>query len=171
MARRLFLCTLFMLLCAALHAQSIDKRYRTYLTTNGMLHFIGKKKLTKVENLTKFDFDITYVAGTDSATINFSFVTDIPTSVKSCFLTNGYVSVAAAHPRMMFRDIMKRGYKIRTTSTIAFNDLQQLYAHESPFTFSLTLENGVGCAASFTPSQWKKERKDLERVFSSINTH
>lgn len=170
MTRRHFLYALFMFLCIALHAQSIDKRYRTYLTANGMLHFVGKKKLTKTENLTKFDFDITYVAGTDSATVNFSFVTDIPTSVKSCSLTNGHVSVAAAHPRMMFRDVMKRGYKIRTTTTIAFNDLQQLYAHESPFTFSLTLENGAGCTASFTPSQWKKERKDLERVFSSINT-
>ena len=157
MARRLFICTLFMFLCATLHAQSIDKRYRTFLTSNGMLHFIGTKKLTKTENLTKFDFDITYVTG-------------IPTSVKSCSLTNGHMSVVAAHPRMMFRDIMKRGYKIRTTTTIAFNDLQQLYANERPFTFSLTLENGASCAASFTPSQWVKEKKDLERVFSSINT-
>ena len=170
MARRLFICTLFMFLCATLHAQSIDKRYRTFLTSNGMLHFIGTKKLTKTENLTKFDFDITYITGTDSATVNFSFVTEIPTSVKSCSLTNGHMSVVAAHPRMMFRDIMKRGYKIRTTTTIAFNDLQQLYANERPFTFSLTLENGASCAASFTPSQWVKEKKDLERVFSSIHT-
>ena len=67
-----------MFLCATLHAQSIDKRYRTFLTSNGMLHFIGTKKLTKTENLTKFDFDITYITGTDSATVNFSFVTEIP---------------------------------------------------------------------------------------------
>ena len=168
MARRLFICTLFMFLCATLHAQSIDKRYRTFLTSNGMLHFIGTKKLTKTENLTKFDFDITS-SGTPIA-LRSGLVTEIPTSVKSCSLTNGHMSVVAAHPRMMFRDIMKRGYKIRTTTTIAFNDLQQLYANERPFTFSLTLENGASCAASFTPSQWVKEKKDLERVFSSINT-
>lgn len=168
MVRRLFLCTLLVFVCTALSAQSIEKRYRSYLTSTGMLHFIGRKKLTKTENLSKFEYDITYIAGEDSATVNFSFVTDSPTLVKNCSVINNVDTVLIQNPRMMFRDILQKGYRIRTTTKIAFAKLRGFYNNATPFVFSMELENGVRCSASFTSSQWQRERMDIQRVFESI---
>lgn len=171
MIRRLFLCSLFFLICSTLSAQSIEKRYRSYLTSTGMLHFIGKKKLTKVEALSNFEYDITYIAGEDSATVNFSFVTDTPTSVKQSSLDNGHNTEMLCNPKMMFRDVIKRGYKIRTTTKVPFEVLRKFYEDSTPFSFMLELANEIKCSATFTTSQWKKESHDVQRVFCSITTN
>lgn len=170
MVRRLLICTLLAMICTGISAQSIEKRYRSFLTSNGMLHFIGKKVLTKTTNISKFEYDITYIAGNDSATVNFSFVSDSPTSVHKCSLINNEDNINVSNPQMMFRDIIKKGYKIRTTTQVAFSDLQKLYGRTDPFKFSLVLENGNSCSASFDSKQWKKERTDIQRVFNSITT-
>lgn len=170
MIRRLFLCSLFFLVCSVISAQSIEKRYRSYLTSTGMLHFIGKKKLTKTETLSNFEYDITYIAGEDSATVNFSFLIDAPTSVKQAMLDNGHNTAMLCNPRMMFRDVIKRGYKIRTTTKVSFEVLRKFYEDSAPLSFMLELANGTTCSSTFTASQWKKEMHDVQRVFCSIIT-
>lgn len=160
------LSVIFCFVCTS--AQSAKGRYVSRMTQDGMLYFIEPKKLSKLENIQRFEYDITLISWSDSATINFTFKSkqvDYPDSlyINSCHDHNKITEYS-----LLFTDIVKGGYEIRVTSKIDTNTLGRLISCPEPPVFSF-YQNGTVCSATYSGSAWKSDQKKLSDIFNLYN--
>lgn len=163
--KRIILILSVLLSVASAIGQSANGRYVSRMTQDGMLYFIEPKKLSKVENIQRFDYDITLISWSDSATVNFTFKSknvDYPDSlyIKSC-----EKNYPISQYSLLFTDIVKGGYEIRVTSKVDVNTIGEILACREPLVFTF-FQNGVKCSATYTPGAWKSDQKKLIDIYN-----
>ena len=168
MIRHIFflLCILFSLTCAA---QSIEKRYSSYISEKGTINFFRPKKLKNNKNMGEFLFDMTYVSNTDSVTINCSINITNGEMVSSAELRNGDKRKSGENVYAIYRNVTKKGYLIRLSARYTLNDIRECFSNGAPLVFYFQLKDGTTCSASYTPSQWKRDSSQVTRILSSLN--
>lgn len=168
MIRRIFflLCISFSLAC---FAQSIEKRYSSYISEKGTINFFRPKKLKINKNMGEFLFDMTYVSNTDSVTINCSINITSTEMVSSAELRNGDKRKSGENVYAIYRNVTKKGYLIRLSARYTLNDIRECFSNSTPLVFYFQLKDGTTCSASYTPSQWKKDSSQVTRILSSLN--
>lgn len=168
MIRRIFflLCISFSLTC---FAQSIEKRYSSYISEKGTINFFRPKKLKNNKNLGKFLFDMTYVSNTDSVTINCSINITSGEMVSRAELRNGEKRKPGENVYAIYRNVTKKGYIIRLSARYTLKDIQDCFSSDTPLAFYFQLKDGTTCSASYTSSQWRKDSSQVTRILSSLN--
>lgn len=150
-------------------AQSIEKRYSSYLSEKGTINFFRPKKLDKKINVDKFVFDMTYVANNDSAIINCSLNIKSGGVAKELNFISDNRNIEGDAITTLYRDVLKNGYTIRVSSRFPIKVIKEVFSNNSPLIFSVTLTDGINCKATYKPSEWKKERLQITRILESIN--
>lgn len=145
------------------------KRLFSHNNEKGTMYFIGQKKLTKLENIKKFEFDITYLDYTDSATVNFTVISPNPTDVSELKMGNSSIAMTATDVELLYHEVKGKNYVVRTTSKVPFQTLKEIVKSESPMVFDIVHTDGQKGKATYSASQWKKERDLLGRILYLIN--
>ena len=158
----------FFLFVVSSTAQSIDKRYRSTITQTGTLHFFRPMKLTRIENMKSFVYDMTYLSKTDSVTLNFTLEIINSQNVEKVVLqTDGVIAIENA-PKMLYRDVLKSSYKVRISVGVPYKDIERIFKSETPLSFFITLSDGTVCKATYSKSKWRKEHVNITRILQSI---
>lgn len=157
-----------LIMCFQIEAQSLNSRYRSHIGSNGTTYFFCPKKISPQKGIDRFVYDMTYLSSTDSVTLNFTFIAKKPDSVRSVILKNGENQIKANYLSTLYRDVLKNGYEIRTTSKFSFDEIQKVFNDELPLVFLITLNNGDIITAKYGKSQWKKETKIIPLILNSI---
>lgn len=165
--RYLFLIlALFSLSCLA---DSFDRRVHTMMTPEGEMYYVGSKKLSKVDGgVKRFEYDLTYVEGRDSVTVNFTLVSANPTDVAKFSISNGQSQVEAGSVGVIYHEMSGKAYEVRSTAKVLYADLKAILSGDASVAFSFTRQDGQQQNASYTPSQWKKESELYKRIFYMI---
>lgn len=157
----------FVMICA--NAQSVEKRLHSHITSQGTVYFVSHKSLSKHDKgVKKFEYDLTYVAKSDSATINFTLVSPAISDVKALVLTNGTESVEAGFVELLYHEAKKKDYLIRTSARVPYQQLKSMLQGDAPVVFNITRTNGVQNRVEYSVSQWKKEKQMYARLFYMI---
>lgn len=156
-------------IAASCHAQSANKRYRSYLSERGTVNFIRPFKLGNKNNIDLFEFDMTYVSYSDSITINCTLKTKRPNIVRALELRTGCHEVIDNDVYLLYRDVLKDGYEMRITSRFSFDDIKRIYKSTSPCVFKVIFNDGSWGTATYSKSKWKSEHLNMTRILESIN--
>ena len=162
----LFLISLLVsLICPA---QSIEKRYSSYVSERGIVNFFRPKKLNDNTNMGGFEFDMTYVSHRDSVTVNCSINVRNSEPVVYAELRNGEEKRAGENVYVIYRDITKKGYLVRLSTSYPLKDIQECFSNRNPLVFCFRMKDGTTCSASYTPLQWKKDSYLVSRILNSL---
>lgn len=166
---RTSLLILFFAVCGVCSGQPINKRYSTYLSSNGTIYFFNPKKLIKRVNADRFTYDMTYISHGDSVTVNCSVEVKENSMIKQMVMKNANKSYLGKSVSMLYRDVMKNGYLLRITSKFSILDITEMFQSSTPLIFEFTLTDGTRCILTYSESQWKKESHDVSRIIESLN--
>lgn len=162
---RIIIAVLVSALALGASAQSAQNRYVSRMTQDGTLFFISPKKLNRSEGVKKFEYDMTWLSWSDSATVNWTFRSesmDLPRefAIQTCdtvFVCTSYSP--------LYQDIIRSGYETRITSKFSLSQIERMIqCPTSPeFVFK---QDGVTKTASFSEGTWRKERKMLSDILT-----
>lgn len=150
-------------------ARSIEKRYSSYLSEKGTINFFRPQKLKNNTNMGKFKFDMTYISHKDSVIVNCTLNVMSGELISNLELKNGEKKKSGENVFVIFRNVIKDGFQVRVSSRFLFTDIQECFNNQTPLVFCFQMKDGTTCTASYTPSQWKKERQQVSRILSSLN--
>lgn len=149
-------------------SQSSFDRYSSRITIDGTCYFFKDYKLTCVDGIKRFQYDMTYPDWTDSITVNFSLYCDMPVVPRQFSLRGGDKEYVCNDFHNLYVDIIKGGYEIRMTSKFAKDDIVALLQQpESPMAFEMETK-GRKIFATYKKGAWKKDRKRLNDIFTLI---
>jgi len=168
MRRQLTLCLLLIASICCVFAKK--ERLHTHLTEKGQVYYVGSKSLSKLDKgLKEFAYDLTYIEGGDSVTVNFTVVSPNANDVSALTIGNGKVSIQAEQIELLYHEMNKKNFKIRTTSKVLYSELKEMLQANQPICFTATHTDGETQSAKYSASQWKKENEVFKGVFYLIN--
>lgn len=148
--------------------KSIDDRYYSYISNNGVIYFFYPQKLNRTDIIEKFSYDLTCLTKSDSATLNFTIVTKDLIEISRLSICNGENKSYIDNHSMLFRDVTKKGYETRITTRVAQSELIKIYKSNSVMSFILTFGDGTEDKVSYSKRKWKKDSAIFTKVFNSI---
>lgn len=148
-------------------AQTIRQRYSSRLTQDGICYFFRKVELSKLENIDKFVYDMTYLDWNDSVAINFTIHSSIPNAPKVTNIKSGENSFICDKTERYFVDVTNNGYIIRSSAKYHKNDLDKIVFSKDKPIFCFQLGN-TEASATYSDSAWKKDSKKLQSILNLI---
>ena len=145
-------------------SQSAENRYNSRMTRDGVLFFIMPEKLKDLSGLKRFEYDVTLLSWTDSATVNFTFESEslaLPSDLEIKY-ADGTINCDSYTP--LFVDIKRNHYEIRITSKFSISQIESIFSSITPPVFCFTQE-GASKSASYKPKAWTSDRKKLNDIF------
>ena len=139
-------------------------RYASRMTPDGTIYFIMPKKLSKLQGIKHFDYDMTLLSWTDSVTVNFTFKSRIIGLPSNLTIKSGNRVFKCDNYSLLFQDIIKTGFEIRVTSKFSTEDLKEIIQSDVPPIFYFDQENNKE-SATYSEGAWRKERKQLMDIF------
>lgn len=159
-----YLLVLFMLLNVSMaFAQSAEGRYSSRLTQDGAIYFIMPHSIKDLSHIKKFEYDITLLNWTDSATVNFTFESDLMSLPENFSLKSGDKTYPCSSYSPLFIDIRKKHYEIRITSKFLVSDIETIFSAPWPPVFSFT-QGQTDVRATYKQKAWDKDRKKLSDI-------
>ena len=166
--KKFFLVLLILFGTLSGYSQSADGRYLSRMTRDGMLYFIYPKKLGKLSGIKHFDYDVTLLNWTDSATINFTFESknmSVPESIR-IIADSDTISCDSYSP--LYIDIKKNNYEIRITSKFTISDIKKIFSSLASPVFLIEQDKTIE-RATYSENAWKKDRKKLIDILNLYN--
>ncbi|MDE6309597.1 MAG: hypothetical protein K2L81_05320 [Muribaculaceae bacterium] len=142
------------------HSQSAENRYNSRMTRDGMLFFLMPHTIKDLSGLKKFEYDVTMLSWSDSATVNFTFETTsltVPTDLQIKYDGN-VINCDSYSP--LFVDIKKNHYEIRITSKFGVEEIESIFQSTTSPQFCFKQGDELK-SASYKPKAWAKDRKKL----------
>ncbi len=149
-------------------AASLSGKYFSRMVDKGMLFFLNPQKVSQVEGVKSFEYDVTMTTWNDSVTINFTCKSDVMDTPQDFKIVSGSNTYKSVKNKVLYTDIIKKGFEIRMSSTLLYRDFEAMVNNENPPTFTF-VQGGMQKSASFSSGKWDKERKDLQRILSVYN--
>lgn len=149
----------------ALVSAGIADRYVSRMTQDGTLYFIEPKKLGVRENLHTFEYDMTLLTWSDSATVNFTFVSKNMELPAGFAIKNADYDYECTSYSPLYIDIVKKGYEVRITSKFPVAQIEKIIESPAPPVFTFT-QGGAAESASYTQGAWNKDRLKLQNILS-----
>lgn len=145
-------------------AQSAENRYHSRMTADGYIFFCNAHKLNQLDNIKKFEYDMTFLTWTDSVTVNFTFESSRISAPTNLSLKIANETIKCLNFSPLFIDIKKNHYEIRITSKFALNTICNMI--ESPVAPVFQFEqDGILESATYKESDWKKDQKKLKDIY------
>lgn len=148
-------------------AQSAHNRYSSRLTPDGMCYFFRQIEISKLEGISKFEYDMTYLDRNDSVTVNFTIHSPAPNSPKVTHIKSGNNTFTCEKTERYFVDITKKGYVIRSSAKFHKNEIDKIVFCTSAPVFYFKL-GAADASATYTESAWKKDSKKLQNILNLI---
>lgn len=145
-------------------SQSFLGRYSSRITPDGTLMFIMPQKISKLQGLRHFDYDMTLLTWKDSVTVNFTYESDVMCAPSQVTLSTSSGVFKSNDCSPLFIDIKKNHYEIRITSRFPLKVISEFVNSETSPIFSFT-QDGQEVSASYKPGAWKKDRKELQNIY------
>lgn len=161
MKKNLFI---FLLILTAAVLPATAQRYASRMTVDGTIYFIDPIKLKQLENIKKFEYDVTLLSWTDSVTVNFTFESERMTKPESLKLISCGKTFECKDFSTLFIDLKKKHYEVRITSKFPSEALKEIFECENSPTFVFTQDN-ITEKASYKSGSWKKDRKKLIDIY------
>lgn len=161
--RRLLPAFVLLMSVVSAFSQSAENRYNSRRTSDGVLFFIMPERLKALSGLKKFEYDITLLSWTDSATVNFTIESTsmlVPTDLR---IISDCKTVECSDYAPLYIDIKKNHYEIRTTSKWSNTEIETIINSDTPPRFSFNQGNEPKCA-TYKPKAWIKDRKKLHDI-------
>lgn len=147
------------------NAQSAEGRYSSRMTQDGFIFFANPQRLKELNNIKRFEYDMTMLTWTDSITVNFTFESTsmvMPHDLRIKY--DGGVVKCDAYSSL-FTDIKKDYYEIRITSRYSTSDIERILKSEKSPCFCFS-QGDMEESAAYKPGAWKKDRKKLNDIFN-----
>lgn len=147
------------------NAQSAEGRYSSRMTQDGFIFFANPQRLKELNNIKRFEYDMTMLTWTDSITVNFTFESTsmvMPHDLRIKY--DGGVVKCDAYSSL-FTDIKKDYYEIRITSRYSTSDIERILKSEKSPCFCFS-QGDMEESAAYNPGAWKKDRKKLNDIFN-----
>lgn len=167
---RYFIFCLFNIISLHLFSQNVENRYAQYLVEGGRLYFFKPHKLSETEGVSGFTYDATYTTLSDSVRINFSLIKRKSASVSKVVFCNGDIDITVDRVSVIYRDANRKGFEIRSSLMVTYLQFKQIMSNPVPLILKFYFTDGTVASARYTQSQWRKEHKLLETIFSAIDT-
>lgn len=167
MNKTLFPAILIILFAVNAVAQSAAGRYASRLTQDGTVFFFMPQKLSQLENINRFEYDMTSLTWSDSITVNFTFVskTSLPPTGLKIVSGNTTYDCQAFSP--LYIDIIKKGFEVRITSKFPSDAIKNIIQCTEPPEFHFS-QGSTQAKAAYSAKAWNKDRKKLNDIFSLI---
>lgn len=140
-------------------------RYASRMTPDGTIYFIMPKKLSKLQGIKHFDYDMTLLSWTDSVTVNFTFESGLMGHPNNLAINSGTRSFVCDHYSLLFQDLKKNGFEIRVTSKFSTHDIKEMIDSEAPPIF-IFYQGENKESATYSEGAWKKDRKKLIDIYN-----
>ncbi|MCC8155349.1 MAG: hypothetical protein LIP01_14910 [Tannerellaceae bacterium] len=168
--RHFLLYLLFLLISIGGYAQKIHRNYSFYPQESGNVYFIHPQKgyISPDKNAVKgLEYDITYISGKDSATINFTYFTNQVLQARTIRLQKQTGDVLYEAPLVsLFVQPRKNYWQQRMQFLIPYALLSELYKQSEPFL--ITLSGGREIRYEIKPGSWKKQAELINKVFEVV---
>lgn len=153
--------------CMGVFADSTKNRYSSRLTGEGTCYFIRDKKLTKLENISKFKYDMTYVDSNDTIVVNFTILAQTPDVPKEVILKGDTKSFTCNEVERFYIDITNKGYELRLSTKFHKDEIKEIVFSKTPPVFSFKMGE-TEVSATYSKYAWKKDSKKLQGIFTLI---
>jgi hypothetical protein len=152
------------------NAQNIHRQYSFYPQEEGNLYFIHPQNVFEsndAEALKKLAYDITYLAGKDSASFTFTYYTHHVMKIDSVKLLNDRIDVLFEGKAVTYFVQPKRKYwQQRVSLTLPYELLVKAFQEDRSFILSLTGKKSINY--QMKPSVWKKQSQMVSTVFDVV---
>lgn len=169
MRTKILLLLTTLVISSTLWAQSAHKRYITRMTKDGMCYFFRATELSATEDISHFEYDITYLDWQDSITVNYTAYTSSPAIPVDLAITNGTLTYPCTDYKHLYVEFRKKGYEVRMTSRYALADFEQLLDAPQPLTF-VFMQGNEKKSAAYKPKAWQKERNTIKQILQLIKS-
>ena len=143
-------------------------RYISRNTDNGILYFLEPIKLKHTVGIKSFEYDLSYVAPSDSAFLNFSIRSKVackPENITILYPDNS--SYLCDKNEILFIDTFSSGFDIRVSLHIPISIFRKALQYDAPPVFNFTL-CGKEATATYKQNTWRSEKKELTQIFNVI---
>nr|NQU90668.1 hypothetical protein [Bacteroidota bacterium] len=153
-----------------LNAQKLDKYYMQHVQEGGDLFFIHPfNAYSNTNDKSSLEFDITYLSGKDSATLNFTYFAKDPkpASIIS-FHTDDYMLTDST--TKIYIDFNKKKWGHRFSATFGFNELKIIFNHNQAPTISIETDIDI-MSYSVNSKKWLKYSDAIQKILYIIETN
>lgn len=146
-------------------AEKIEKYYVSSLLKDGTIYHILPQQGFKSEG-GSLVYDITYLNSRDSATLNFSYLGELPLSIDSIIFV--YTDLRIALPtKAFFMEPRKNKWKHRQTVHISYPALCSLFEREQAPQIILSTSKDL-LTLEITPKKWREQSERITKILSLI---
>jgi hypothetical protein len=168
----IFLLVVILFASAGTHltAQKISKYYTQRSQDGGFLFFIfPNEDFSSKQTKTGFAFDITYITGYDSAVVNFTFYTKIPTTADSLVIHSANKNISSPVKRL-YTDFRKKHWEYRYSANFEIENLTEALTSATPPDFQVF---AVGEKITFhsKKGKWRKYTEAMNKIFYIIESN
>lgn len=148
-------------------AGDLSKRYKSFLTGNGMLYFINPTKMQRLGNsiaAKDLIFDITYLSkDEDSVSYTATVITNQIMKFDNVLIQNAVKNIKSK-TEIVYCEPKGAYYVNRIRFYIKWAELKELYENEQPY----ILDFGNNLIFSFNTKKWKIEKDDITRIIKIV---
>ncbi|MDR1403812.1 MAG: hypothetical protein LBJ60_08950 [Tannerellaceae bacterium] len=152
------------------NTQKIHRQYSFYPQEGGNVYFIHPQKVFESGNdeaLNKLAYDITYLAGKDSASFTFTYYTHNVFKIDFVkLLTDKKDVLFEGKAITYFIQPEKNYWRQRASVTLPYELLAKLFQEDNSFIISLTGEKSVNY--QMKPKVWKKQSQLVLKIFDVV---
>jgi hypothetical protein len=151
-------------------AQKLHRQYSFYPQEGGNVYFIHPQKVFESNNagaLKKLVYDITYLAGKDSASFTFTYYTYHVMKIDSVTFLNDKEDVLFEGKAITYFIQPKKNYwQQRVSLTLPYALLVKTFQEENSFIISLTGKESI--SYQMKPKVWKKQSQMVSNIFDIV---
>jgi hypothetical protein len=152
------------------NTQKIHRQYSFYPQEGGNIYFIHPQKVFESNNaeaLKKLAYDITYLAGKDSASFTFTYYTHQVMKIDSVKLLNDNMDVLFEGKAITyFVQPEKKYWQQRASLTLPYELLVKAFREDNSFVISLTGKKSINY--QMKPKVWKKQSQMVSKIFDVV---
>ena len=148
-------------------AANVNKRYRSYLTEEGMLYFIMPQTMPKAKGskaLKPMEFDITMKEKSDTVIIRATVISPLPFKENDVTVSTEGKSAKQITASPIYRDLYKKGYKNRIELKLLKDDFRQLYDCTLPY----SIDFGQNVLFSYDQRTWQKHSQETKAILEMV---
>ncbi|MDR0750291.1 MAG: hypothetical protein LBF62_12105 [Tannerellaceae bacterium] len=164
---------LFLLLAAIPfvgNTQKIHRQYSFYPQEGGNVYFIYPQKVFESNDagaLKKLTYDITYLAGRDSASFTFTYYTHNVMKIDSVKLLSDKMDVLFEGKAITYFVQPRKNYwQQRASLTLPYELLVKTFQEDNSFIISLTGKKSI--SYQMKPKVWKKQSQMISKIFDIV---
>ncbi len=168
--RSFILLLFFHLICFIAKAQNISKFYTSSIQENGILYFIEpKQEFSNKKERAKLIYDLTYLAGNDSISVNFTYTNNFVKKIDSIVLIQEKIRLHSK-TKKIFIETNKNVWVHRYSAIFSFNEFTKIFKQNKQAQILIYFQNKP-VKLEINDKKWKKTSHIITKIFNLIEAN